>query len=124
MNAIVFLPNDAGASDGFFGVYLFAKATGITLVEQTAPAAAAGDFIESSLGTIPLGIAKRYDIRVHFGGDEKVVTVAIDGMKVYEEATFPYFQRGLLSVSAGVHYTEAPTGPTTVTIDDVFAEVK
>lgn len=110
----------------FFHAYLFVRREGITLVEQTFPG---GGSAGSVFREHPL------DVPIRFGSWQRVtltetlsapphLRLTVDGKVAFDGAADPFFRRGTPSVSAGIHYSDAPSGPLSVRVDDLFVTVK
>jgi hypothetical protein len=117
-------PSD-GTGD-FFHTYLFVSAGGVSLVEQTFPAGAAatGTFVQSSL-TEPIlfGAWQRVRMTLKLSAPTHV-SLAIDGKAAFDGAPDALYRPGTAGVSAGIHYSDTPSGPLSVHVDDLYVDLK
>lgn len=124
MNVAVTVP----ASNGdFFAVFVFVKPQDITLVEQTFPGGngAAGGFTIHPLTAAPIvpGTWQRVDLILKLSPPKRLKMV-VGGVTAYEGTPDPFFRPGNVSVSAGVHYADAPSGPLSARVDDLYVIAK
>jgi hypothetical protein len=115
------------ASNGdFFQTYLFVMPTGVNLVEQTFPGggAATGNFVQNTL-TMPIIFGKwqRIEMTLTLTTPTSIL-LTIDGAVAFNGVADPAFKPGSVTVNNGIHYTNTPSGPLSLHIDDLFVDLK
>ncbi len=113
---------DAGE---FAATYLFIHPDNVTFVEQTFPqgAAAMGVFMEHPLAhPVVFGTWQRITVTMTLGASPRH-TVTIDGMVAYDAAADPFFRAGKPQIAGGIDYSDAPTGPLSLRVDDLYVSL-
>lgn len=122
MNVVVYLP----ANGDFFSTYVFVRPEDITLVEQTFPGGngGAGVFVLHPLAeTIPFGEWKRLELVIKLSAPPRL-KLSVGGKVAFDGPADGFYRRGAPTLTAGVHYTNAPSGPLSVRVDDLTVDVK
>jgi hypothetical protein len=115
------------ASNGdFFHTYLFVAPDGVRLVEETFPAGsnAGGAFVQNTLAVpIVFGTWQRIDMTLVLTAPPRI-SLHVDGMVAFDGAADPFYRPGVAGVSAGIHYTDTPSGPLSARVDDLYVDLK
>jgi hypothetical protein len=116
------------ASNGdFCSIYVFVRPQGISLVEQTFPggAGAGGAFAEHSLAAAPIvpGTWQRVDLLLKLSSPA-TLRLVVDGVVAHEGTPNAFCRPGTVTLSAGVHYSDAPSGPLSARVDDLYVVAK
>ncbi|MEA2746686.1 MAG: hypothetical protein QOI41_829 [Myxococcales bacterium] len=115
------------ASGGdFFQTYLFVMPSGVILVEQTFPngGTGGGNFVQNPL-TVPIVFGKwqRIEMTVTLTAPASIL-LTVDGVVAFNGVADPAYKPGQVVVDNGIHYTNTPSGPLSVHIDDLFVDLK
>jgi hypothetical protein len=115
------------ASNGdFFAAYLFVMPSGVILIEQTFPggAGAGGSFVQNTL-TAPIVFGKwqRVEMTLTLTTPASIL-LTVDGAVAFDGAADPAFKPGLITVDNGIHYTNTPSGPLALHVDDLFLRLE
>lgn len=115
------------ASNGdFFQTYLFVMPSGVILVEQTFPGGAggAGNFVQNPLTTpIVFGKWQRIEMTLTLTTPTSIL-LTVDGAVAFNGVADAAFKPGSITVNNGIHYTDTPSGPLSLHIDDLFLDLK
>jgi hypothetical protein len=115
-----------GASGDFFHTYLFVTSAGVMLVEETFPGGsnAGGSFVPNTLSVpIVFGTWQRIDMTLTLVAPARLV-LAVDGKTAFDGAAVPFYRPGVVAVGAGIHYTDTPSGPLALHVDDLYLDLK
>jgi hypothetical protein len=114
------------SNNDFFEAYLFVMDTGVILVEQTFPAGvgAGGNFVQNTLTTpIAFGKWQRIEMTLTLTAPASIL-LTVDGAVAFNGAADPAFKPGQVSLAGGIHYTDTPSGPLALHIDDLFLDLE
>lgn len=111
-------------STDVFALYLFVRQGGISLVEHMFPTSPPNKFIEHALlEPISFGAWHRIEMTATLSAPPHL-RLRVDGKLAFDGAADPFFRRGQPTLNAGVHYTDSPSGPLALRIDDVAVTLK
>ena len=115
-----------GASGDFFHTYLFVTSAGVRLVEETFPggSGAGGSFVANALSVpIVFGTWQRIEMTLTLVAPARLV-LTVDGKTAFDGAADPFYRPGGIAVGAGIHYTDTPSGPLALHVDDLYLDLK
>lgn len=110
----------------FFHTYLFVSKNGVQLVEETFPADAGATtaFIQNKLSApIVFGRWQRIVMTLSLASPPHLF-VSVDGKVAFDDAADSSYRPGKVSLSAGIHYTQTPSGPLAVRVDDLAVDLQ
>jgi hypothetical protein len=114
------------ASSDFLVVFLMIRPSGVGLAHQTFPngATAGGTYREEPLeAAFPFGAQQSVELHVELAAPPRM-TLKLGGKVAFDGSLATLFRPGVVTVAAGLNYTEAPAGPLSIRIDDVVVDVK
>jgi hypothetical protein len=52
------------------------------------------------------------------------VSLTVDGKTAFDDVADPFYRPGQTGVTAGIHYTNTPSGPLSLRVDDLTVDLQ